>query len=121
VPKVVYAQHCLQAQTTIASDIATCRYPVCDVHLLLWMIQAAEISPIVPLFRQPLCAARPAAALREVAVLHDQRHVATRDTDGNLALWDVTTAYALLRAFHDTSMTFAGWCCDVNGLAPWHA
>jgi hypothetical protein len=76
---------------------------------------------MVPLFRQPLCAARPAAALREVAVLHDQRHVATRDTDGNLALWDVTTAYALLRAFHDTSMTFAGWCCAVNVLAFWQA
>ena len=68
----------------------------------------------MPLFRQPLCAARPAAALREVAVLHDQRHVATRDTDGNLALWDVTTACALLRAFHDTRLTLAFWCCVVN-------
>ena len=68
----------------------------------------------MPLFRQPLCAARPAAALREVAVLHDQRHVATRDTDGNLALWDVTTACALLRAVHDTRLTLAFWCCVVN-------
>lgn len=89
-----------------------------DVHLLLWVTQAAEISPMVPLFRQPLCAARPAAALREVAVLHDQRHVATRDTDGNLALWDVTTACALLRACHDTRVPLAGWCCAVNVLGP---
>lgn len=61
----------------------------------------------MPLHAWPLCAAATPSPLKEAAVLLDQRHVVTRDREGAVLVWDVTTGAVVQRRVAASSLAEA--------------